>query len=254
MYGSRSAGGLLRQWYSRPQNRGNTRTTRPRRLIRLASMTLSETIQLSLPRLYPILDTRVLEQHGLHVVSAAKILLGAGAAILQYRHKGSFTEGRFQEAEQIAECCREADRLFILNDRTDFAKLLGTGVHLGQTDLPPERARSILGNQLPIGLSTHNEQQLRQPAPVDYVALGPIFSTSSKDNPDPEVGLAELSRLKRMAPVPLVAIGGITPETVVNVLESGADSVAVISGLLPQERGSLTAFEKRVMEWFKRVG
>jgi thiamine-phosphate pyrophosphorylase len=217
-------------------------------------MATPATIQLRLPRLYPILDTRALEQHGLDVVGAAKILLGAGAAILQYRHKGSFTEGRFLQAQQIAECCEEAGRTFVLNDRADFAKLLEAGLHLGQTDLPPERARSILGDKHPIGLSTHNEKQIREAAPVDYLALGPIFSTSSKDNPDPEIGLAELSRLKRMAPVPLVAIGGITPETAVDVLESGADSVAVISGLLPQEHGSFVAFEKRVMEWIKRVG
>jgi thiamine-phosphate pyrophosphorylase len=217
-------------------------------------MTPSEKLPLSLPRLYPILDTRALEQHGLDVVRAAKVLLDAGAAIVQYRHKGSFTEARFLEAEQIAQCCRETSRLFILNDRADFAKLLNAGLHLGQTDLPPEQARDILGSHLPIGWSTHNERQLREPAPVDYVALGPIFSTSSKVNPDPEIGLAELSRLRRIAPVPLVAIGGITPETAVEVLDNGADSVAVISGLLPQQHGSLAAFEKRVMEWIKRVG
>jgi thiamine-phosphate pyrophosphorylase len=209
----------------------------------------------SLPRLYPILDTSAFEMWGFDAALACTALLNAGVQIVQYRHKAAFTEVTFQEARQIAGLCRSAGAGFIMNDRADFARLLGCGVHLGQDDLPVESARSLLGPDQPIGLSTHSEKQFRQALEqrADYVALGPIFGTKSKRNPDPEVGIHTLRRVRRLTKQPLVAIGGIGIDEAAAVLEGGADSVAVISGLLPTEQGDLTALERRTAEWLKAV-
>jgi thiamine-phosphate pyrophosphorylase len=208
-----------------------------------------------LPRLYPILDTAAFEGNGFDAAAACSALLNAGVRIVQYRHKTTFSESRFQEARQLADLCRRAGALFIMNDRADLAGILGCGLHLGQDDLPVASARSLLGPEQPIGLSTHNEQQFREALaqPADYVALGPIFGTKSKSNPDPEVGLRTLNNLRQLTKLPLVAIGGIGPPEAPAVLASGADSIAVISALLPSEPGDLKALEKRAAEWLKMV-
>src|SRR5689334_15948824 len=99
----------------------------------------------ALPRLYPILDTATYEARGFDLTQAAEVLLDSGVQILQYRHKDSFTEDRWQEAKRIAALCSSNGAVFVMNDRADFAKLLGTGVHVGQGDLPPEKAREIVG-------------------------------------------------------------------------------------------------------------
>jgi thiamine-phosphate pyrophosphorylase len=176
-------------------------------------------------------------------------------SIVQYRHKSLFTQTRFDEAGRVAALCRTAGAMFIMNDRADFARLLGSGVHVGQDDLPAASARALLGPGFPIGLSTHNEQQFRVATeqPVDYVAVGPVFGTRSKSNPDPQVGPETVARLRGLTKLPLVAIGGITIENAADVLESGADSVAVISGLLPERPGSLAALQKRASAWLKAV-
>ena len=130
----------------------------------------------------------------------------------------------------------------VINDRADVAKMLGAdGVHLGQDDLPPSRVRALVGPDVWIGCSTHNEAQFRAAGrePADYLALGPIFATGSKENPDPVVGLAELARLRPLTAKPLVAIGGIARDNVRQVLEAGADAVAVISDLLSGDLDSL---------------
>jgi thiamine-phosphate pyrophosphorylase len=183
----------------------------------------------------------------MHPVAAAALILEAGAGILQFRHKAFFSREIFEQARQIADLCREAGAQFVINDRADVAKLLGAAVHLGQDDLPPSDARRVLGNGLSIGFSTHNESQLCAAAdqPADYLALGPIFGTSSKLNPDPVVGLDELRRLRPLTARPLVAIGGITRANARSVMEAGADSVAVIGDLFPED-GNIRA---RVEEW-----
>lgn len=174
---------------------------------------------------------------------------------MQYRHKSAFTQTRFDEARKIAGLCRSAGAIFVMNDRADFARLLDSGVHVGQDDLPAAGARGLLGPGFLIGLSTHNEEQFRIAIeePVDYVALGPIFGTASKNNPDPEVGLRTIATLRRLTNLPLVAIGGIKSENAADVLESGADSVAVISGLLPERPGNLAALTERAAEWLRAV-
>jgi thiamine-phosphate pyrophosphorylase len=183
------------------------------------------------------------------------MLLESGVGILQYRHKSAFTESRYLEAKQIAGLCRNAGALFVMNDRADFASLFQSGLHLGQDDLPPQAARIVVGPDLPLGFSTHNESQLRRAValPVDYIALGPIFSTASKQNPDPQLGLAELKRLRSLASVPLVAIGGIDFSKADSVLQSGADSIAIISDLFPAGETDLEALHRRATRWLDLV-
>ena len=128
--------------------------------------------------------------------------------------------------------------MLVVNDRADIAALLGAALHLGQDDLPPTDARKILPKPAVIGFSTHDERQVRSAAdePVDYVAFGPVFPTASKENPDPVTGLDQLRRMRALTNRPLVAIGGITLENAEEALAAGADSVAVISGFLPDLR------------------
>ena len=142
----------------------------------------------------------------------------------------------YREAEEALNLARARGVRLIINDRVDIALALrADGVHLGQDDLPPEAARQVLGSRAIIGFSTHNLEQAREAArlPVDYIAIGPLFPTSSKDNPDPVIGLEELSRVRRVTgTIPLVAIGGINHENARQAIAAGADAVAVISCLL----------------------
>lgn len=203
-----------------------------------------------MPRFYPILDTALLAERGLEVSIAAKALVDAGVTIIQYRHKGEFRQAHLDDLQELAEACRQASVLLIVNDRADFAVLLHAGVHLGQDDLPVEAARRIVGSNAVIGYSTHNEHQLRSgdEEPADYLAIGPIFETGSKQNPDPVVGIEEMARLRKLTAKPLVAIGGIQPEQAKSVFEAGADSIAVISGLLtPASSGA--SLRRRADEW-----
>jgi thiamine-phosphate pyrophosphorylase len=186
------------------------------------------------PRFYPIIDTAVLAAANVSPIHLAEAAVVAGAKILQYRHKGIWTQTEFDEAKAIAQVCNQSHVLFVVNDRADFAHLLGAGLHIGQDDLPPEAARRVVSTAI-LGLSTHNAGQLRRAvgAPVNYLSLGPIFATKSKEKPDPVVGIEGLTMLRSLTTKPLVAIGGITLENASDVLAAGADSVAIISGLLP---------------------
>jgi thiamine-phosphate pyrophosphorylase len=205
---------------------------------------------MKLPRVYPILDTQSLEARACDPATAALAWLDGGARILQFRHKRQWTRPVFEQAEQIADACRERDAMFVINDRAEMAKLLGAGLHVGQDDLAPGDARRLLGAAAFLGCSTHNPQQLDAAAaePVSYVALGPVFSTASKENPDPVVGLEELRACRARCNRPLVAIGGITRQTVSAVFAAGADSVAVISDLLPENCTSEN-LRRRMEEW-----
>ncbi len=203
---------------------------------------------MTLPRFYPILDTATL---AIPLETAARILLEEGARILQLRHKEHFGREMFQAAERIAGICRTAGAVFVVNDRADMAALLDAAVHLGQEDLTPEQARRTVGARV-VGYSTHNEAQLLESngQPADYVALGPIFQTGSKRNPDPVVGVVELQRLRPLTARPLVAIGGISRDNAALVLGAGADSVAVIGDLYPRG-GDTAAFRERAREWMR---
>lgn len=213
----------------------------------------------TLPRLYPILDVDLLLARRYPVPDAARALLNAGVEILQWRCKSLISRRRFDEAEQIAAICRRFGVPFIVNDRADIALLLDAGLHLGQDDLSPAHARRILPGGT-IGLSTHNNHQIAAAfaEQVDYLALGPIFATQSKENPDPVVGLDNLNLWRTRTARPLAAIGGITLSNALSVLDAGANSVAVIGGLFPEGAspsgaGSLSAIEQRAREWLSLV-
>jgi thiamine-phosphate pyrophosphorylase len=195
---------------------------------------------MKVPAFYPIVSS----------LESAEILLEAGARILQYRNKNFFSRTAFEAARRMAAMCRQAGALFVVNDRADVAKLLDAGLHLGQDDLAPSDARRILPAPAIIGFSTHNEQQLRSGdrEPVDYLAIGPIFATGSKQNPDPVVGLDRLRSLRSLTRKPLVAIGGITRELAPQVFAAGADSVAIIGDLYP-DPCTPAALRARAAEW-----
>ena len=202
------------------------------------------------PRVYPILNTETLAQHGIALERAAAALLEGGAGILQVRQKGHWTREVFESARRVACLCREAGAVLVVNDRADFAMLLEGGLHIGQEDLAPRDARKLIGPDALLGFSSHNLEQLSAAGgePVDYVALGPVYPTSSKHNPDPVVGVDEVRRLRPLIEKPLVAIGGITRANAAEVLNAGADSVAVISDLVPQSP-TARSLRERMEEW-----
>ncbi len=133
----------------------------------------------------------------------------------------------------------------IMNDRPDLAQLAEfDGVHVGQDDLSPDRARRVIGQRLWLGVSTHNPEQLAaaDQGSADYIAIGPVFATASKTNPDPVVGLEGVRIARKLTHRPLVAIGGITRANCRSVIEAGADSVAVISDLVREPAKSAEEF------------
>lgn len=201
------------------------------------------------PRFYPILDTAVLAERRITAIEAADALLDAGIKILQYRHKDPWKQVHFDEVRQLSRLCEAAGVLFVLNDRADYAALVHAALHLGQRDLPPLAARRVV-NSAVIGFSTHSRAQLlhAQEEPVDYISIGPIYETTSKLKPDPVLGIKALETLCPLSSKPLVAIGGITLENAAFVLEQKADSVAVISALLPPEADA-KAMREIAREW-----
>jgi thiamine-phosphate pyrophosphorylase len=203
----------------------------------------------TLPRLYPITDARLSDLS--HAEQVLRLTRG-GARLIQLREKRLAALGFFREAEAALRVARAGGAHLIINDRVDIALALGAdGVHLGQDDLPPEAARRILGARAIIGFSTHNLEQARLAArlPIDYLAIGPIFPTLSKENPDPTVGLDGLRRVREAVPsLPLVAIGGITVENAPDTVAAGADSLAVIGALLTDP----SQIEARVRDWNSR--
>ena len=202
---------------------------------------------MKLPAVYPILDTALLARLSLPVLDVAEALVEGGARFLQLRHKDNWTREAYHSATELASFLRAAQVDFIINDRADIAKMLDAGLHVGQHDLPPKDARAIVGDHAILGVSTHNETQLCAAAtePCHYLALGPIFTTGSKENPDPVVGLEELARLRPLVAKPLVAIGGITLESAPDVWCAGADSIALIGDLFqtPTKLGIRTRME-----------
>jgi thiamine-phosphate pyrophosphorylase len=209
---------------------------------------------MKLPRVYPILDTGALEARGLAVERAARAMIDGGAGILQLRHKGHWNRAVYEEAQHMARLCAEEGVSLVVNDRADMAALLGAGLHVGQDDVPPREARRLIGPEAVLGFSSHNARQLCEAGgePLTYVALGPIFATSSKENPDPVLGLEQLRNCRGLVEKPLVAIGGITRENAAAVLAAGADAVAVIRDLLP-EPCTVRSVRERMEEWQRLV-
>ncbi len=192
-------------------------------------------MKFTLPKIYPITDTRI---SGLSHVEQVRRLIAGGARLIQLRDKHAGAGEFYSAAVESITLAREHDVKIIINDRVDIALASGAdGVHLGQDDLPPDEARRLVGEDLAIGFSTHSVEQavaaLR--LPLDYIAIGPIFGTTTKDDPDPEVGLDGLRAVRdAIGDFPLVTIGGITRTNCRAVLDAGGDSVAVISDLLKE--------------------
>lgn len=186
-----------------------------------------------LPRLYAIIDPA--QSGGRSPIEVAAALLAAGVRLIQFRDKHASSGELCTRAQQVAECVHKAGGVFIINDRADVARAVNAdGVHVGQDDLPVESARALLGPGKLVGCSTHVLEQVREAdrSTADYIAFGPIFPTVSKENPDRVVGLGGLSEALQATRKPLVAIGGITLENARAVIAAGADSVAVIRGLV----------------------
>ena len=205
--------------------------------------------RMNFPSFYPIIDLVCFASHSDRVLAASRFaeeLLVGGATLIQLRDKSS-------DLRRFLSCARELRRLtarrakLIINDRADLCLSSGAdGVHLGQDDLSPAAARSIFreDQKLWVGYSTHNLSQVREAdsLPVDYIAVGPVFATASKENPDPVIGLEGVRAARAATSKPLVAIGGITRENCLQVKEAGADSMAVISDLLESPAKAVEAF------------
>jgi thiamine-phosphate pyrophosphorylase len=203
----------------------------------------------TLPKVYPITDTVI---SGLSHARQVELLAAGGASIVQLREKRASAGEFYETALAAVSIARDVGVQIIINDRVDIAIAVNAdGVHLGQTDLPPDRARALLGPARIIGFSTHSlEQALEaESAPVDYVAIGPVFQTLTKEKPDPVVDLQMIAAIRRSLSKPIVGIGGISLETANSVIEAGADSIAVIADLL-----SAGDISERMRAFLRRLG
>jgi thiamine-phosphate pyrophosphorylase len=185
-------------------------------------------------RLYAILDAEILAAHNVPLACFAPDLRAAGVTLLQYRDKTGSPQEILRAATILREATTGSGCQLILNDRADLAVLAAfDGVHVGQTDLSPDDARRVLTANQIVGISTHTDEQVRvgDASCADYIAIGPVFATGTKANAETVVGLDGVRRARALTAKPLVAIGGITRANARSVIDAGADSVAVISGL-----------------------
>jgi len=198
--------------------------------------------------LYPILDAGCFPDAA-GLIVAAEALAAAGCTLIQYRNKSGNARMMLEQARELRKLARAGapapHMRLVMNDRADLCLAADfDGVHVGQDDLSPAAVRQIIGPGRWLGVSTHNPDQLYEAdlTSADYLAIGPVFATSSKANPDPVVGLDGVRRARALTHKPLVAIGGITRANAASVIEAGADSVAVISDLLREPRKSAEEF------------
>jgi len=201
---------------------------------------------ISLPRLYAIVDAAAFRRNENLTIFATELIFG-GCTVLQYRNKNTSAGEMFRQALglKIMSAVGLGHVKLVMNDRADLCLAAEyDGVHVGQEDLSPPSVRGIIGPDRWLGFSTHNLQQVKEAdrTSADYLAIGPVFSTSSKDKPDPVVGLEGVRLARALTRKPLVAIGGITRANAASVIEAGADSVAVISDLLREPRKSAEDF------------
>ena len=193
-------------------------------------------MRVTLPKIYPITDRRL---SGLSHAEQVRRLIDGGATFIQLREKHLPPIDFLREADVAAKVAQNNRVTLIINDRVDIAMAIGArGVHLGQDDMPVEAARRLVSDDGVIGFSTHTQRQMEAAArlPLDYVAFGPVFTTDTKQDPDPTVGLEQLRAVRNVAAeFALVAIGGITAANVQAVLEAGADSVALISSVVGEQ-------------------
>ena len=188
---------------------------------------------MKLPRVYPLTDGQL---SGLSLVQQVRLLSLGGASLIQLREKRMAVREFYEEAKAAVAVTAQWGVKLLINDRVDIALAVGAhGVHLGQDDMPPDAARKLLGPDALIGYSTHSVEQAiaATKLPIDYLAVGPIFATTTKSDTAPVLGLDGLQAIRQeIGEFPLVAIGGITRENAREVIEAGADSVALISALL----------------------
>ena len=212
---------------------------------------------ISVPRLYPIVDAAFFSATE-DLAAFAEELVAGGCTLLQYRNKSGNARVVLEQARELRKRSRTEPALslpkgvsappvpkLIMNDRADLCLSAEfDGVHVGQDDLSPESVRRIIGSDRWLGVSTHNPEQMLEAdrTSADYLAIGPVFATSSKGQPDPVVGLKGVRRARQLTQKPLVAIGGITRANAASVIDAGADSVAVISDLLREPRKSAEEF------------
>jgi thiamine-phosphate pyrophosphorylase len=189
-------------------------------------------MRLVLPRLYVILDAALLT---IPDTDCAQKLADAGVRLLQYRNKNASARELLEASKRLASLLVPQGVTFFVNDRADVATIAGaSGVHVGQEDLGVEEARSVIGAGKLVSISTHNLEQFERATATsaDYIAVGPVFATSTKANPDPVVGTDFLRQVRPLTDKPIVAIGGITLERAAESIGAGADCVAVISDIL----------------------
>lgn len=200
---------------------------------------------LHLPKIYPITNVEI---SGLSHVEQIEQLINGGAKLIQIREKKATSRDFFLQAEKCLEIARKSGVKILINDRIDVALAVkADGVHLGQDDLSPIYAREILGEKAIIGFSTHSVLQAIEVVklPIDYVAIGPIYQTTTKENPDDDVGLEGLIEIRKViGNFPLVAIGGIKSENIQVVLQNGADSIALISEILSEPQNIIEKMKK----------
>lgn len=204
-----------------------------------------------LPRVYPLTDVQL---SGLpHADQVDRLSLG-GASLVQLREKQQPASQFYEQAKAAVLVAARCGVQLIINDRVDIALATGAqGVHLGQDDMPPEAARRLLGPESIIGYSTHSVEQAQKALtlPIDYLAIGPIFETSSKTDTSPTLGLEGLRAVRRVVQgLPLVAIGGISAANALSIIDAGADSVAVISALLTDQ----SRITEAMVEMRKKLG
>jgi thiamine-phosphate pyrophosphorylase len=202
-----------------------------------------------LPRVYALTDVRL---SGLSHAQQVELLSAGGAKLIQLREKEIPAREFYEQAKLAIEVAARRGAQLIVNDRVDIALAVGAaGVHLGQDDMPAEAARELLGPEAVIGYSTHNIEQALAATklPIDYLAIGPIFATTTKSDTAPVLGLEGLRTVRQaIGPFPLVAIGGITHANARAVIEAGADSVAVIGALLSDPTRITEATRKLTLE------
>lgn len=211
---------------------------------------MSDASPFHLPKLYPITDTFL---SGLSHADQVAALCAGGARLIQLREKRLPAEEFYEQAREAVRVARKHAAKIVINDRVDIAIAVGAdGVHVGQDDLPVEAARTLLGEAAIIGYSTHNLKQAKAAAKfqIDYLAIGPVFATPTKCNPDPVVGVEGIKEVRGVTgQLPIVAIGGINPQNVLEVLSAGANSAAVVSCLV----GEAAGIEERTREFLFRI-
>lgn len=200
------------------------------------------------PRLYPIIDAGGFTEAAA-LFDYVRCLLDSGVTLLQYRNKTGTARDMLSQAREIRRLAalKETKPLLIMNDRADLALSAAfDGVHVGQDDLSVEAIRSVVGPDMIVGLSTHNPEQVAEADKLDvfYIAVGPVFATASKANPDPVIGPEGVRRARELTRKPLVAIGGISRANAASVVRAGADSVAIISDLLSSPSAACEEFRK----------